>query len=519
MFFTKFQTYFLLTMKELTSLVSLINRNKVKKIEIIGNGENTNANFHKLYLGISNGQFENELEAANYFFPNIENRDIYFNRLKRNLKERLINTLFFIDTNQPNFTDLQKAYYNCYKNVTAVKILLGRYARQHAIPLAEKTLKKAIKFEFTDIVLALAKELRMHYGTITGDKKKYRKLNDIVKKYTIIYEAELKVEAFYSELIVNLVNSIETKAEVINLAKKYSTEIKKIIKKIDSYRVNYIGYLVLVIRFEMSNDFKNTLLTCKEALTYFKSKKDFVSNVTKSNFTFRMLGSYIQLKQYRNAEKTALLNLEYVPLGSANWYYTLIYYMIICFRIKDFQKAYNLYTKAINHPNFENISKNIYEHWRIQEAFVYYFILTQKINPNSEEKVKKFRIAKFLNEVPTHSKDKRGSNITILILHILFLLHQKKYGAIIDRMESLKTYTHRYLRKDDTFRSNCFIKMLLQLPATSFHKEAVLRKADKYWKKLQSVPLEKANQAPEVEVVPYEMLWEYVLESLDNKFH
>ena len=132
---------------------------------------------------------------------------------------------------------------------------------------------------------------------------------------------------------------------------------------------------------------------------------------------------------------------------------------------------------------------------------------------------KKIRVNKFLNEVPIYSKDKRGTNITILILHILFLLQQGKYGVIIDRMESLKTYAHRYLRKDDTYRSNCFIKMLMQLPAADFHKQGVIRKAQKYWEKLQAVPLEVANQSAEIEIVPYEMLWEFVLESLDNRFH
>nr|MBX2875750.1 hypothetical protein [Saprospiraceae bacterium] len=88
-----------------------------------------------------------------------------------------------------------------------------------------------------------------------------------------------------------------------------------------------------------------------------------------------------------------------------------------------------------------------------------------------------------------------------------------------DKMESLQAYTHRYLREDDTYRSNCFIKMLLCLPAASFHKKAVLRKADKYWKKLQSKPIEQANQSAELEIVPYEMLWEFVLEGLDEKWH
>ena len=81
-------------------------------------------------------------------------------------------------------------------------------------------------------------------------------------------------------------------------------------------------------------------------------------------------------------------------------------------------------------------------------------------------------------------------------------------------MEALKTYSHRYLRKNDTFRSNCFINMLLQLPLANFNKIALKRKANKYWEKLRSLPLEEAKQSVEIELVPYEKLWEYVLEAV-----
>ena len=118
--------------------------------------------------------------------------------------------------------------------------------------------------------------------------------------------------------------------------------------------------------------------------------------------------------------------------------------------------------------------------------------------------------------MPVHSKDKRRRNIPILIIHVLFLLQQKKYEKVIDRVESLNLYCYRYLRKDDTYRSNCFIKMLLQLPKANFHREAVIRKTKKYHKMLVNNPSNLRMQSSEVEIMPYEMLWEYVLDSLDN---
>ncbi len=45
----------------------------------------------------------------------------------------------------------------------------------------------------------------------------------------------------------------------------------------------------------------------------------------------------------------------------------------------------------------------------------------------------------------------------------------------------------------------------------------VKRKAAPYLKKPKSVPLEFAKQTAELEIIPYEELWGYVLESLDNE--
>ena len=103
-------------------------------------------------------------------------------------------------------------------------------------------------------------------------------------------------------------------------------------------------------------------------------------------------------------------------------------------------------------------------------------------------------------------------NINILILQIIFLVMNKKYSTIIDRIDALKRYTTRYLKKNDTFRSNCFIKMLVLLPEAHFHPIRMEARTKELFKKLQTVPPDVTG---DVEVVPYETLWECVLELLD----
>ena len=59
--------------------------------------------------------------------------------------------------------------------------------------------------------------------------------------------------------------------------------------------------------------------------------------------------------------------------------------------------------------------------------------------------------------------------------------------------------------------------MLLCLPPAAYQKATVINMARTYTKLLYSVPIAKAKQSTEIEVMPYEMLWTFVLESLDRQ--
>ena len=100
-----------------------------------------------------------------------------------------------------------------------------------------------------------------------------------------------------------------------------------------------------------------------------------------------------------------------------------------------------------------------------------------------------------------------------------FMIKQKNYDQAVDRIDAIEKYISRYLRKDETYRSHCFIRMLLQIPASGFHRAGVVRNAKKFRNKLEEVNIPMTGQNYEIEIIPYEVLWEHVIESLDTVFH
>ena len=145
-------------------------------------------------------------------------------------------------------------------------------------------------------------------------------------------------------------------------------------------------------------------------------------------------------------------------------------------------------------------------------AYIQFLIKLKMVEPADGSE---FRLNKFLNQVPEYSRDKQGINIPILLIQILFFLVEKKHNRIIDRMESLNLYAYRHLKKDDSFRSQCFIRMLSELVKADFKRKGTVFRTEKILGKMKAVLFETFPGSTEIEIIPYEHLWEVVLNQLE----
>ena len=179
-----------------------------------------------------------------------------------------------------------------------------------------------------------------------------------------------------------------------------------------------------------------------------------------------------------------------------------------------------IYIKVINHPRFIYTNEERKEKWKIFEAYINYIFETENLDRellSYDPAKRKFRLLKFLNEVPNFTKDKKGYNVSILVIQIIYMLEKGEYTNIINRSEAMNVYCSRYLRKDDSYRSSLFLKMLLTLVKEDFGYERTKQMAHKYLRKMQEGDPEGNTTVNEWEIIPYEILWEKVLNRLKNK--
>lgn len=500
-------------MKDLLELVQLVSPAKLNTVHIGLFGAKT-SKLQTFYDLVVEGKFKEDEDAALHFYTK-DKLDPAYQKLRKTLKDRLTSFLFLIDLDAPTYTDRQKAYYECYREWAAAKILYGKNARTAANSLSRKILRIARKYEFTELRLDICHSLRLYYGTIEGDVKMFQQYNEEFKEMTQLWLEESLAEELYILLIISFINSKSTKKDYQEMAKGYHQQLKPALEKFDSHQLHFYGRLIEVAIYTSVNDYVQTLKVCEETIAFFEHK-DFTANTALNIFHYEKLICYLQLRRFKEATSTAELCLAHLEEGTFNWFKLYELYFLVHMHSGCYACAVDKLKRIMEHPVFVKLPENIQETWKIFDAYTYFLEMIGLLAHGDQEghQHKGFRMTKFLNEMQVFSKDKQGMNIPILVLEILMAVAKKQYSELIDRLEAIDKYRRRYLNGADTERTNLFLKMLLQLPKSGFQKEVIIHKTQHYISELEAIPIEMANQAHEIEILPYEVLWQIVLDQL-----
>ncbi|MDH3651224.1 MAG: hypothetical protein OEQ53_16175 [Saprospiraceae bacterium] len=502
-------------MDALIELAGVVSKNKIKSIKTL-DSQNREDRCYLFYEKLQNDEFKSDQEAADFFFNKDANHAQY-RKLKSKVRDRLHNTLFFIDINNPKFSDAQRAFYQCSRDLMTIKLMIGRNARKAAFSLARQTLKHARKFELIEIVVEVLRVFRSHHAIYTGNLREYEKYRKLLAKYEETLKAENLAIQYYEDINVHLEHTLILDETIVKKANEYIDELDVYCERIKTFRLHMLKHWLSILIRTRQNRYQDLIETCDEAIRFF-SKKPFFSKHFMGVFYYNKLLGLTKLRHFREGQQIAKRCLNIYEEGTTRWFRTMRLYFTLCMHTSNYKNALQACYDVVTSKGFKFQFENLHETWKLNQAYLYFLINCQAVKELKNGNIKSFRLSKFLNEVPIFSLDKRGYNIPVLIIQILMLIKQNKFDQLADRIEAIEKYTTRYLRKGDHFRTNCFIKMLLQIPKNRFHRSAVIRHTNKYMKSLRTMPIEVANQSHEIEIIPYEHLWEYTIESLGNKF-
>jgi aminopeptidase C len=211
--------------------------------------------------------------------------------------------------------------------------------------------------------------------------------------------------------------------------------------------------------------------------------------------------------------------MDYVPEGFPSWFKNREIAAVTNLYAENYQASWDLVQMALNHERFKIISEVDQETWRLYFGYLHFIgkVENKSYWDNDDQSTSRFRLSRLMNEMPNYTQDKRGGNIPLLILQVLFLLsdlkeHKDNFDMICNKIDAIKKYSSRNLdEKSEHFRSDCFINLLGLLPKHLHNPKTLIKTAHNTLHSMSTVQAEVVDNSFEVEVVPYERQWAWIM--------
>ncbi len=460
---------------------------------------------------IRNNLLASEEELKSLFFKGKKNNN-YYGVLKSRLYQELFNRILVDSGKKENINNRLNKLFDIQRKFIVASILLEKNERVLSIKMFEKLFKLSKQWEYTLYTMLIAKNLYTHYAFVVPNKYKMLLYKDEFRLNEVLFSKENHIYAINAEIShlyqTNRSGIVNKNLEILD---NLIADVKEIHSGFDSYSIKFYSYDLLAFYYLTIKEYDEVIHIAESGKKYFLSKnfKDIMGVV---NNNVNIINAYIYKGMLEDASLILKETFGLVTLGTRMWVRLKSFEFIIYTIQKNYEALYTVYLDTKARLKLE-IDK---EEWLIRSAYIHFLIRAGKVDPkNMDTKTQdSFVLTKFLNSVPFFSKDKSGQNISIIIVQMLFYFLDKKWDKVLDKIDGLRQYSFRYLNRDESMRSNCFIKMLIAAEKANFNRQLTVTYTKSLYEKMISSPYVLSDNSAFVEIVPYETLWELTLELL-----
>ncbi len=454
---------------------------------------------------VTSGAIKDDTEAAQQLYNDLPNNYKY-KMLKHRVKAKLYDMLLLYEfDNDENLIYQQEQY--CQQLLIKANVLFRNQRFQLAVSIANKALSVAIMFSFTNQTL-LAYELILSCYAFTGKHTLYQKQVSEYNKMLDNKITERKAQNIYQLMRVSAHKSVKNRRLLVAELDLKVQEVKELWRCSGTYEAFNSFYKLSILYYEMIGDFEKIL-----QLTIFSEKLLAKGLVNKYRFDslynkYILVYALLRLKRYATGLEYATEYMKLFDERSANWFAFQENFYLLAIHEKNYELAEVVIHRVLHNNSINNVSVSAKERWKIYEAYL--FVINRKIYSGKA-------INPFLMSLPEYSKDKQGFNVAILILQFIYYLQKKETEALLYRIESLKKYINTHLKDSFSLRSKLFLKLLILSVTEDFNAAACRKKGLKLYQKLIETPT-PGDAYAEIEIVPYEHLWEHILSVLDDNY-
>lgn len=499
-------------MKDLLEITQILDKKKISKIEILDQYSLRQPNnlFARMYHGLYKEKFETDEQAAQELYQSPPT-DARYRQLKSRFRKRLLNTFFFLDPNLSQLSGRTAALYSCRRNLALVHILTINGATETALTEALQIQNMAIRFGFPEMVVSSALIIREIYAGL-NDEKNFSRQDKLIEEYEAIRHAEQRSEQHIQSIRLFYRSFEAEKHDKLSEISAKCDELLQLSEKYSAPLIHFNAFEAWMLRFELEGDFAAAADVAEQAEDFLKKQTTHYDDDKLKLFTIGRLRAALHNRDFKKGRAFAESAFRLIRPHDPERLQLMEFYLLLSIHTDSILHAFAVYREAVEHKQFQFAPEAEQDKWRI---FTPYMHLLMELRPVQQQfvisqKRKDFKMEEFVESPVPYLPQKENQTILIAVAQVMFFFHVRNLTAAGRQIVWLHKLAHNLAKKGAYPRQCAFINLLHELHKNEYRPPSGKR-CDKFLEALSRHPFRYRGQLQDLEIIPYEKLWEMAL--------
>ena len=424
-------------------------------------------------------------------------------RLKSRVQTKLLNHLYFFNHDDPRHLVSRRHQMACLALLHKGTALYteGEYVLSQR--LLHRGLAEAQAGEFTTYAVQCGRLLATIYAQLVKPQE-YARLEPQLQNALRVLHLEEEAEQLYTRSFLRVAGPVKVRTAFLPSMPGIIQQLEGLHRRAKSFNTFWLLYRLRMIHAELQGNFLEIIRLTTAAARQLKQGR---LNARRFDLRFNAhmnVVAYVHERQPAKGLRVAREGIALFAPTSSNWFSFQEYHLLLALYGQQYAYAQQLLHEVGLNPALAKLRPAAVERWDLYRGYLHF--AAPPPAPRRATPAPQWALV-----LPDFSRDKQGRNVAILVLQLLNHLRQHHLDEVLVRLERLRKYQQRHLLQDKAQRSRLFLRLLRILVDAGFDAAKARLRGQATLDTLAQTPM-PGDAFAEIEIIPYEHLWELALQ-------
>ena len=493
-------------MNEIATLAQIVALRRLPALPVIDLDQTLDSRESQLVDLLLTGAARTQVQATKALYGQATDANVVaLKRLKSRVQNKLLNHLYFLDHTNPLGAVWRRHQMACLDLLHKGIALAAEGEFVLSQRLLRRCLAEAQAGEFTSYAVQSARVLATLYAQLNKSAA-YQQMDLILQESLRVQHLEDEAERIFNGMFLLLSGPVKDRRALLPQLPERIKQLEALHRQAKTFNTYSFLYQLRLGLEELNGNFAGIIRLTGTAARQFSQGKLNARRFDVRYNTFMRVVAYLRGQQSAQCLRVAQEGIYLFASTSSNWFIFQEYHLLLALHRKKYDYAQSLLQTVLQNPAMVKLRPVALERWELYRGYVDF------VAPPTAPTVPT-PPAQWSLILPEYSRDKSGQNVAILVLQLLHYLRQQNLDEALVRLERLRKYQQRHLSDDSARRSRLFLRLLRGLADTGFDVAKARKRGQAALETLTNTP-PPGDAFGEIEIIPYEHLWELVLHQL-----